>query len=252
MSPEKPTILFIPGAWHLPDVFDAVRACLALSGYPTAAPALPSVGAEPPDKRLADDISFVAGELEALCNQGKKVVVVAHSYGGIVGASAVEHLEYAQRQAAGQQGGVIMLVYMSAFVISQGISLLQMFGGNYLPWMHLRGNYCTTSSQNIVFYHDLAPDAQKKWISRLTHTSRAVFEDIVPYEPWHTLPCMYIFCEDDRALPVSMQEDMAARLGDYTSYRCDSSHSPFLSVPGQVAEACQLAAKVGLERSAAV
>lgn len=62
---------------------------------------------------------------------------------------------------------------------------------------------------------------------------------------------MYIFCEKDQALPIPVQEAMASLLGDYTTYRCDSSHSPFLSVPEEIVAACQLAVKIGLEKSAA-
>lgn len=38
-----------------------------------------------------------------------------------------------------------MLVYMTAFVAKKGISLLDMLGGNYLPWMNLRVSYSTFS-----------------------------------------------------------------------------------------------------------
>ncbi|CCF44983.1 hypothetical protein CH063_14215, partial [Colletotrichum higginsianum] len=37
---QLPTILFTPGAWHRPWVFDLVREDLAGRGYPTAAAAL--------------------------------------------------------------------------------------------------------------------------------------------------------------------------------------------------------------------
>lgn len=137
MSGVQPTILFIPGAWHLPEVFDAVRASLKSRNIPSVALALPSIGAEPPSKGLSDDTLFVQGEIEKLADQGKKVVVVAHSYGGMVGAGAVEGLGYTERQQMGKDGGVIMLVYMSAFVAKQGDSLLKMLGGNWLPWMKL-------------------------------------------------------------------------------------------------------------------
>lgn len=138
MTPEKPTLVFVPGAWHTPDVFDAVRASLKTSGYPSVALALPCNGAEPPNKTLADDSNLVASEIEKLADEGKKVVVVAHSYGGIVCTNAVEHLDYAERQKKGKAGGVIMLVYMCAFVLKQGTSLLQSIGGHYLPWTHVQ------------------------------------------------------------------------------------------------------------------
>ncbi|KAJ5386409.1 hypothetical protein N7509_008950 [Penicillium cosmopolitanum] len=248
MPTDQPTILFVPGAWHGPDGFDAVRASLSSRNFPTVALALPSIGAEPPSKGLMDDTVFVQSEIKRLVNQGKRIVVVTHSYGGMVGAGAVKGLEYAERRKQGKHGGVIMLVYMAAFVASRGDSLLKMLGGNYLPWMKVQGDYCTSSNEAQTFYHDISLEDQEKWISKLTHTSRAVFEDAVMHEPWHNLPCMYIFCEKDQALPLFVQESMAGLLGDYTQFRCESSHSPFLSMPEKVAEGCELAAKVGVEQ----
>ena len=113
MSTEQPTILFVPGAWHLPAGFDAVRELLKPLGYPTEAVALPSIGAEPPTKTLEDD-------------------------GGVVGSCAVEDLGFATRKAAGKVGGVINFVYLSAFALPKGVSLLDALGGNPLPWMKIK------------------------------------------------------------------------------------------------------------------
>ncbi|CEO59973.1 hypothetical protein PMG11_04620 [Penicillium brasilianum] len=267
MTLSKTTILFIPGAWHLPDVFDDTRAALTVRGIPSAAVALPSIGEEPPNKGLADDTIAVRNEIERLSDEGKQVVVVAHSYGGMVGAGAVKGLGYTERQKGGKTGGVIMLVYMAAFVAKLGTSLLDMLGGNWLPWMKLdvsgccfltrmasidansmQGDYCRAEEAAEICYNDLSLREQEKWSSRIVHTSRAVFEERVAHEPWHDLPCMYLFCEDDKAIPLAVQESMASLLGDYSQFRCPSSHSPFLSMPDKVAEACELAAKIGCEK----
>lgn len=267
MTSFKPTILFIPGAWHLPDVFDDTRAALATRGFPSVAVGLPAIGAEPPTKGLIDDTVAVHNEIERLSDEEKQVVVVAHSYGGMVGAGAVKGLGYAERQKAGKKGGVIMLVYMAAFVAKSGTSLLDMLGGKWLPWMKLdvsislfaagvisrginsiQGDYCRAEEAAEICYNDLSPQDQEKWSSRVVHTSRAVFEDRVDHEPWRDLPCMYLFCEDDKAIPLAVQESMASLLGEYSQFRCSSSHSPFLSMPDKVAEACEVAAKIGQEK----
>jgi hypothetical protein len=137
MTSSKPTVLFIPGAWHLPDVFEDTRAALAARGFPSVAVGLPAIGAEPPTKGLKDDTVAVHQEIGRLSDESKQVVVVGHSYGGMVGAGAVKGLGFAERQKAGKNGGVIMLVYMAAFVAKSGTSLLDMLGGKWLPWMKL-------------------------------------------------------------------------------------------------------------------
>lgn len=264
---SKPTVLFIPGAWHLPDVFEDTRAALAACGFPSVAVGLPAIGAEPPTKGLKDDTVAVHHEIERLSDESKQVVVVAHSYGGMVGAGVVKGLGFAERQKAGKNGGVTMLVYMAAFVAKSGTSLLDMLGGKWLPWMKLdvstslfttcvilrstnskKGDYCRADGAAEICYNDLSPQNQEKWSSRIVHTSRAVFEDRVSQEPWHDLPCMYLFCENDKAIPLAVQESMASLLGEYSHFRCSSSHSPFLRMPDKVAEACELAAKIGQEK----
>lgn len=138
MSTEQPTVFFVPGAWHFPAGFDAVRELLKPLGYPTEAVALPSIGAEPPTKTLADDTAHTRAAIEKLADAGKQVVVVTHSYGGVVGSCAVEDLGFASRKAAGKQGGVINFVYLSAFALPKGVSLLDALGGNPLPWMNIK------------------------------------------------------------------------------------------------------------------
>ncbi|KAJ5776792.1 hypothetical protein N7520_000038 [Penicillium odoratum] len=68
-------------------------------------------------------------------SKGKKIVVVAHSYGGMVGAGAVKGMEYAKRKKDGSNGAVVILVYLAAFVAKSGTSLQDMLGEKWLPWM---------------------------------------------------------------------------------------------------------------------
>jgi len=65
-------------------------------------------------------------------------VLLCHSYGGVVGSCAVEGLDLASRQKANKKGGVIMVIYLSAFMIPKGKSLLEMLGGQPLPWMDVQ------------------------------------------------------------------------------------------------------------------
>lgn len=135
MSSVKPTIVFAPGAWHTADCFDIVREALHARDWTTEAVEYPSVGAEPPTKGLADDANAVRSSVERLADEGKKVVLVVHSYGGLVGANAVEGLGYKQRLREGKTGGVILFVYLPAFVTPLGKSIKEMLGGQFLPWM---------------------------------------------------------------------------------------------------------------------
>lgn len=130
-----PTIVLVPGAWCTPIVYDALRATLTSRDLPSTAIAHPSIGAEPPSKTLTDDVAHLRSELVSMINKGKDIILVLHSYGGVVGSGAVEGLGKAERAQQGKQGGVVMVVYMSAFAIPKGKSLLDMLGGRFLPFM---------------------------------------------------------------------------------------------------------------------
>ncbi|KAL2829748.1 Alpha/beta hydrolase fold-1 [Aspergillus cavernicola] len=234
---SNPSILFSIGAWITPPTFDALRAKLTERGIPSEAPAHPSIGAEPPNKTLTDDIASLRAVLSRLVEvEGKDVVVVGHSYGGVVASGAVEGLAKADRKAAGQEGGIVRIAYLAAFALDKGQSLLGMLGGQYLPWMEVEGDYVRCNAGPDAAFHDLAPEEQQRWTSELVHTSREVFSGAATYEPWHQIPSAYIFCEEDRALPVQIQEMLAAKLGTELTFRLKSSHSPFLSMPDRLAD----------------
>ncbi|KAM0197813.1 hypothetical protein ACHAPA_003203 [Fusarium lateritium] len=245
----NPTIVFAPGAWHTADCYDIVRNELQAKGWSTEAVDYPSVGAEPPSKGLADDVVAVRTVVERLVNEGKNVMIVVHSYGGLVGALAVEGLGHKQRAKEGKTGGVIQLVYLSAFVMPKDQSILGVLGGQYLPWMRVEGDYVYADTPEKIFYHDLKAEAQSKAIAGLKHQSRRVYVDAVTYEPWHDVPCFFIYCDDDQAIALPIQQHLASLLGpDAGSFHITSSHSPFLSKPQETIEALEAAAKNGLER----
>jgi pimeloyl-ACP methyl ester carboxylesterase len=46
------------------------------------------------------------------------------------------------------------------------------------------------------------------------------------------IPTTYLYCENDRALPLAVQEMMVKQAGlDAQELRCGAGHSPFLSQP---------------------
>ncbi|KAJ5112370.1 alpha/beta-hydrolase [Penicillium argentinense] len=252
MTSSKPIFVFVPGAWHTPDTFNAIRHLLNERGFESEAVANQSVGSADPSTGLHVDIAYTKSVLQRLTKQGRQIVVVTHSYGGIVGAGAVEGLGYTQRAQAGLPGGVIQVVWMAAFVTPKGKSVIDMLGGNWLPWMLLKNpddGYCYSSEQETVFYQDMTPEAQQQAIANLKPHPKPSFLEKAVHEPWHEIPSFYLFCDKDQALPLQVQEAFAQALGNPGTYHADGSHSAFLSVPNQVADGLELSLKEGLEKS---
>lgn len=129
---------FVPGAWHILDTFDLIRDVLAKRGYESKTVPNVSVGATDVSFGLHADIAHTKSVLQSLVDQGRQIVVVNHSYGGLVGAGALEGLGFRQLAQAGLPGGVIQGVWMAAFVAPRGTSVVDMLGGGYLPWTLLK------------------------------------------------------------------------------------------------------------------
>ncbi|OLN88353.1 hypothetical protein CCHL11_00534 [Colletotrichum chlorophyti] len=248
-----PTVVFTPGAWHGPQSFDLVRAGLTLKGYESKAITLPSVGAEPATVGLEADAAVLRSTLETLADAGKEIVLVVHSYGGMVGGNAVEGLGYQQRAANNKKGGVITLVYLSAFAAPNGTSLLDMLSGEYLPWMRVEGDKVFADTPEKIFYADVNPILRAKAIAELSWQSNRVFSDPATYEPWNDgINVMYFHCEQDQAIPLAIQEQMAAQFpSGYATFYANTSHSPFLSRPDLVIEGIELAVKDGQSKVSA-
>jgi pimeloyl-ACP methyl ester carboxylesterase len=131
---RKPTIVLVPGAWQRSSGFNVVQHKLQLLGYPTIIVDHLSTGAEPPTTELSDDVKNLHQILQRLCDEERDVVVIAHSYGGVVASCAVEGIGVTELNRAGKKGGVIMLAYLSAFVLPKGACLMDGLHGQWLPW----------------------------------------------------------------------------------------------------------------------
>ena len=108
---ETPTIVMVQGSFQPPDAYYKLENALRALGYPVVHPFLPSLtDQEKPDfatKSLTDDALAIRSEVQRLVEQGKRVFVVMHSYGGLVGTEAVtKDLSFGERQAASLPGGV--------------------------------------------------------------------------------------------------------------------------------------------------
>lgn len=131
---DLPTIILVQGSFQIRQVYDKLVRCLVARGYPTIHPELPSCSnvdsTNFPQLSLVDDALAIRTELTRQIEyEGKTVVVVMHSYGGLVGSEAItEELNYAKRQAQGLPGGVIHLFLYSAFLLNEGQSVLSAFG----------------------------------------------------------------------------------------------------------------------------
>ena len=102
-SEEKPTIVVVQGSFQTALVYEALEKGLQSQGYPTIHPTLPSCSNidSPtfPSITLLDDAVTIRREVGRVVEETKTVVLVMHSYGGLVGSEAIpEEMTYPSRQ----------------------------------------------------------------------------------------------------------------------------------------------------------
>ena len=129
-----PTIVLVPGAFHLQPAMDIFSYQLRKMGYDTQSFGLATVNS--PKLTIQDDVAALVEKVlyPLIEMEGKDVLLYLHSYAGFPGSAAIEGYSKAERRAEGKRGGIIGLIYQSAFIPTQGDSLLQMIGGQYAPW----------------------------------------------------------------------------------------------------------------------
>ncbi|EED12026.1 endonuclease/reverse transcriptase, putative [Talaromyces stipitatus ATCC 10500] len=87
---NPPTLVFIPGAWNKPRCYDKVIKLLQDEHQlKCVSIALPTTSGDP-QATFKDDLDVAREAIASETTQGRNVVVVAHSYGGMVGNSAIK------------------------------------------------------------------------------------------------------------------------------------------------------------------
>jgi pimeloyl-ACP methyl ester carboxylesterase len=132
--PPKPTLIFVPGGWHVPAHYQPTTALLTARGFKTICVHNPSSRNDPPwPQHYSYDTAAVAAHILAETALDNDVLVIMHSYGGFPGGAACEGLLKSERAKGGQKGGVVGVVYVSAFALDADVSLADL-GDRVGPW----------------------------------------------------------------------------------------------------------------------
>lgn len=137
----KPTIVFVPGAFHVDAHFKPMIETLAKASFPAVTADLPTQS-QPRTATYKDDVYAVRALLEKLVEEeGKEVILAPHSYGGVPACQTVSGLERSKRQREGKPGGVIQVFFIAALLIEQGRSLVEALdGGTFPDWVTIKVN----------------------------------------------------------------------------------------------------------------
>ena len=234
----QPTIVLVHGAWADGSSWNAVSTELQSQGFTVLTP--PNLL-----RGVAGDAAYVASFL-AQRTTGP-VVLVGHSYGGVVITNA------------GAGGGDVQaLVYVNAFIPDVGESVFDILGGSGSALdvpdptsvLDLGGYpgapegdveaFLKPSTVHESFAQDL-PEADR-WLIAASQRPIALGANVGPTESaaWKTIPSWAVVGTQDLVIPPAQQRSMAERAGA-TITEVEASHVSMVSHP-DVAIAAILAA----------
>ena len=133
-----PTVLVIPGSFSRARFYDTTLNHLKSLGITSTAHDLPSASREPPQPAatLADDATYFNTEAVKLLDQGKDVIVLGHSYGGMVATECMKGLKEKVAEGKGK-GKVLGLVYLTALIPKKGESSQTLLGSASVDYIKL-------------------------------------------------------------------------------------------------------------------
>lgn len=221
-------VVLVHGAFADETSWDAVAGILTARGYTVTQ--VPN-----PLTSLEDD---VAATRQALDAQTGPVVLVAHSWGGVVIGEA------------GDDPDVRSLVYVSAFAPDRGESVAALSaGGPPSPGVQAirpaeggGGLIIDPAQFHAVFAADLDPAVAAEMARIQLPSNPANLEAAAVVAAWHDRPTWYVVMTQDLVIPPDAQRFFAGRMGATTT-ELDASHSGLISQAEAVADVIEAAAQ---------
>ncbi|KAF2019376.1 alpha/beta-hydrolase [Aaosphaeria arxii CBS 175.79] len=236
---SKPAIVFVPGSFAPAPLYDNLHKPVESHGLSLTVVDLVTVGKKPgPPPTIYDDASHIASVVSKLVDEGKDVVLICHSYGGIPTTQSTKGLTKKEREAEGKKGGIVRLAYMTALAVDVGMSAQGALEGAATGplgvdedgWMY---QVNPEETAPLVFGH-LPLDDQVIWVKKFAQHSAVSFANELTHPGYNDVPVSYLFCEDDKCVLPSHQQAGIDRIEKSSGQKVDvtrlnSDHCPSVS-----------------------
>lgn len=225
--PMDKTVLLVHGGFVDGSGWEGVHRILVQDGYNV-------VVVQNPTTSLADDVAVTK---RAIASAPDDVVLVGHSYGGVVITEA------------GSDPKVAALVYIAAFAPDKGESVSSLIanpppGVAVPPILPPVDGYLFLDKTKFAsaFAADVSPQAARFMADSQVPWSVAALEGAVTAPAWRKKPSWYLVATDDRMIPPPAQRAMAERAGA-TTEEVPGSHALYVANPVPVAALIEKAAQ---------
>jgi pimeloyl-ACP methyl ester carboxylesterase len=178
----------------------------------------------------------VAATKQVIAMQDGPVILVGHSYGGVVITEA------------GDDPKVAGLVYIAAFVPDQGESVSSLIkdppaGAPVPPILPPRDGFLFLDKAKFAasFAADMSPDLAAFRADSQVPWGLGALDGAVQHAAWKVKPSWYLVSTDDKMIPPRAQRMMSERAGA-SVVEVPGSHAIYESKPSAVAELIERAA----------
>lgn len=216
----RPTILLIHGGFVDGSGWEGVYKRLRKDGYAVTI-------VQNPTTSLTDDVAFTKRAIDA---SGGPVVLVGHSYGGVVVTEA------------GNDPRVVGLVYITAFAPDNGESVAKLIanpapGAPVPPILPPKDGFLALDRAKFAasFAGDVDPALADFMAASQVPWGLNALNGEVTQAAWKTKPSWYLVATDDKMIPPDAQRQMAKRAGA-TVTETRGSHALYVSRPAPVAK----------------
>src|SRR5437867_10596078 len=221
------SIVLVHGGFVDGSGWDQVYKMLKKDGYSVSV-------VQNPTSSLADD---VAATKRVLSGETKPVILVGHSYGGVVITEA------------GNDPKVAGLVYIAAFAPDKGESVAALIknpapGAPVPPILPPQDGYLLLDKAKFAssFAADVSPDLAEFMADSQVPWGVEALSGAISQPAWKTKPSWYLVSTDDKMIPPDAQRAMSKRAGS-TVVEVKGSHSVYVSQPQAVASLIEKAAQ---------
>jgi pimeloyl-ACP methyl ester carboxylesterase len=222
---ETPTVVLVHGGFVDGSGWEDVYTILKKDGYSASIVQNPTIS-------LADDVAATRRIIDA---QNGPVILVGHSYGGVVVTEAGNHPK------------VAALVYIAAFAPDTGESVNTLIadpppGAPVPPILPPQDGYLFLDKAKFHASFAADVDAEKAAFMSASQVPWGVdaLSGAISEPAWKSKPSWYLVATDDRMIPPPAQRFMSERAGS-TVIEAPGSHAIYVSQPDAVAALIEMA-----------
>jgi pimeloyl-ACP methyl ester carboxylesterase len=221
-----PSVVLVHGAFADGSGWEGVYKILRSDGYPVSI-------VQNPTTSLADDVAVTR---RAIAAESGSVILVGHSYGGVVVTEA------------GNDPKVVALVYINAYVPDKGESLKTLLDntppdGPPPPILPPQDGFLSLDRAKFAaaFCADVHADKAALMGASQVPLGVGAVGAAVTTPAWRSKPSFYLVSTADKMIPPAYERTMAKRAGA-TITEAEGSHAIFVARPDVVASVIKQAA----------